>query len=373
MYNITCYITIIIKYASIHPMHITKLNLTTFRNIASTSIKIDDAKVIAVVGENGAGKTNMLEAISMLSPGNGLHKAKRDLQIQNGLESWGIHAHISNPKPHTVGMAFEKSNGKRQIKIDNEKAELQSDLSGIGSILWFTPRMDRLFLDNAQARREFFDRLVFSLYPEHAKNLTRYRHHLKNRLKLLKTNANNNWLEIEEEQATEFAIKIIENRSVFLEKLQQHLPEVELMLTGSAHKILEEDKPYDEFLKHLVQNRERDKLYGSSNFGPHRTDITGTIIQENILLNQTSTGQHKKAILYILLANARLNYNETGITPLILLDEITAHLDETVKATLFKELNNMGTQIWMTGTEESLFNGLNPDIFIHVNNGNFST
>ena len=355
-------------------MHITKLKLTTFRNIASTSIKIDDAKLIALVGENGAGKTNMLEAISLLSPGNGLHKAKRELQIQNGSESWGIHAHVSkSASSHKIGMLYNK--GKRQIKIDDEQAELQADLAKIGNILWFTPRMDRLFLDNAQARREFFDRLVYSLYPEHAQNLIRYRHHLKSRLKLLKMNASNNWLDIEEEQATEFAIKIIQNRAIFLEKLQQHLPEIELNLKGSAHKILEEDFPSEKFLENIKQNRDRDKMYGSSNFGPHRTDINGILIEttkKSIPLEQTSTGQHKKSILHILLANARLNHTETGTTPLILLDEITAHLDEHVKENLFNELHKMGTQIWMTGTEKSLFKGLNPDVFINVEDGNFS-
>ena len=337
-------------------MHITKLNLTTFRNIASTSLNVDDAKLIALVGENGAGKTNLLEAISMLSPGNGLHKAKRELQIQNGESSWAIHSCISKPNTeHKIGMAYNK--GKRQIKIDDEKSDTQSDLSKVGNILWFTPRMDRLFLDNAQARREFFDRLVFSIYPEHAQNLIRYRHHLKNRLKLLKTNANNNWLEIEEEQITEFALKIIENRANFLEKIQAHMPNAELLLTGAAHKILEEDRQYDSYLIHLAKNRERDGLYGSSNFGPHRTDITGTLVENKIPLHQTSTGQHKKAILHILLANARLNHTETGTTPLILLDEITSHLDKSVKESLFAELHSMGTQIWMTGTEENLFKG----------------
>jgi DNA replication and repair protein RecF len=351
-------------------MHISKLKLTTFRNIASTSLQVDDAKVIALVGENGAGKTNMLEAISLLSPGNGLHKAKRELQIQNGLQGWGIHANISNPEPNTVGMAYAK--GKRQIKINDEQAELQSELSKIGNILWFTPRMDRLFLDNAQARREFFDRMVFSLHPEHAQNLIRYRHHLKNRLKLLKTNANRNWVAIEEEQTTNFAIKIIESRSSFLEDLQTHLPEAELMITGSAHKVLEEANPAEYFMNQLIQNREKDGLYGSSNFGPHRSDITGHLLEGDIPLNQTSTGQHKKAILHILLANARLNHTQTGTTPLILLDEITSHLDETVKKQLFSELHSMSTQIWMTGTEKNLFKGLSPDVFIQVKNGTFS-
>lgn len=349
-------------------MHITKLNLTTFRNITSLSIKVDDAKLIALVGKNGAGKTNILEAISLLSPGNGLHKAKRELQIQNGLNSWGIHACISKPaSSHKVGMLYNK--GKRSIKIDDETAEIQSDLARIGNILWFTPRMDRLFLDNAQARREFFDRLVYSLYPKHAQNLLRYRHHLKNRLKLLKTNANNNWLNIEEEQITKFAIEIMQSREEFLEKLLQHLPEIELSLTGSAHKVLAEENPFNKFIAYMEENRERDCIYGSSSFGPHRTDINGRLLENNIPLNQTSTGQHKKSILHILLANARLNHTQTGVTPLILLDEITAHLDEKVKHILFDELAKMGTQIWMTGTEESLFNGLKPDVFIKVEDG----
>lgn len=353
-------------------MHINTIKLNTFRNITHGKLAVDDAKLIALVGENGMGKTNMLEAISLLSPGSGLHKAKREQQIQLGEGSWAIHAHISKPTTtHTIGMAYDK--GKtRQIKIDDQKTDHQADLAKVGSILWFTPRMDRLFLDAAQPRRDFFDRLVFGLYPDHAQNLTRYKHHLRNRLKLLKDRANPNWIEIEEEQASTYGLKIIEARALFLERLQPHLPEAKLEITGSAHKALVDATPYENLLEHFAKNRERDALYGSSNFGPHRTNITGKLIAGKIPLDMTSTGQHKRAILHILLANARLHHMETGATPLILLDEITAHLDPKVREMLFGELHEMGTQIWMTGTEESLFKGLNTDVFIQVENGTFS-
>lgn len=350
-------------------MHINTLKLTNFRNISSADLKIDDAKVVALYGENGAGKTNIMEAISLLTPGRGLHRTPREQHVQTGENSWTIFSEISTSKDeHTLGYHYEK--GKSTLKIDGDIQKNQSALSSLGNILWFTPKMDRLFMDGTSARREFLDRLAFGHYSSHASHLNKYKHHLKSRLKLLKQNAASDWIAVEEEQAAKLAKEITQTRLQYLEELKKHLSQAELSLSGSIEKMADDEYA---ILEKFTDSRKRDAMFGSSHFGPQRSTLSGLLTPENIALDKASTGQHKRAILNIILANARLSHEKIGQTPIVLLDEVTAHLDKKVRANLFGELTSLGTQIWLTGTEKDLFSDLKEPLLIHTEAGKLST
>lgn len=359
-------------------MIINQLSVQNFRNIEHAQINVADARVIALTGPNGAGKTSLLEALSMLSPGAGLLKAKRDSQIQRDAPGWGLHAHIKTKEDQTIGMQHTRGK-QRQLKIDGVIAERQTDLATLGNVLWFTPRLDRLFFDAASHRRDFLDRLTFGLFAAHAADLSLYRHHFKSRLRLLKQGVkDNDWLSLEEEKIVAHGLKVLDGRNRYLTALNQHLAELNLHITGSAHKMLHEDDPAAFFTQKLVEDRERDALYGSSHFGPHRSDIAGELLLDdfNVPLEQTSSGQHKKALLALLLAHARLLHAEHGRPPLVLFDEVLAHLDAANRAYIFNELAALGTQIWLAGTDAQNFADLmkRPDtLHLHVKNGLFQS
>ncbi len=349
-------------------MKIKTLKLHNFRNLESASIHIGDTPIVVLFGENGAGKTSVLEAISLLSPGRGLHRLKMDSHIQHGFKEWVMYTEIENEEIQTVGMQFKS--GKRHIKIDDEKNKTQNDLSTLGNILWFTPKMDRLFMDSTSARREFLDRLVFGHFKSHAGNLNRLKHHLKNRLRLIKDHASSEWIDIEEEQAALFAEKVAHARYQYLENLQPHLTAVKLTLTGSFERY--EDKSATFMQQKYKQSRERDLKAGATLSGPQRSNLEGVLTEPTSPLTECSTGQHKRAILEILLANARLTAEKSGNPPIILLDEVAGHLDQKTKNYFLSEITKLGCQIWLTGTEKEAFENLQGAQFIQVQQGQIS-
>lgn len=349
-------------------MKIVSLKLTNFRNIESAHLQLGDAPIIALYGENGAGKTSVLEAVSLLSPGSGMHRHKLDSHTKHHAKSWGLHAEIlSQNTDNTVGMSYQK--GKRQLKINGETAKAQAELSGLGNVLWFTPKMDRLFMDSASHRREFLDRLAFGHFPAHAFNLNRYKHHLKARLKLLKDHADATWVTVEEEQAAHFAFLISTTRNTYIERLKPYLSTIDLKLSGSFERL--DSHNAESIQERFHENRGRDGKFGSSHFGPHRSDVQGIMLPEDINLSETSTGQHKRAILDILLANSHLTHKETGEAPIILLDEMAAHLDSATKERFFGDLLSLGSQIWLTGTEKEMFSTLKNVQYFKAAKGTF--
>lgn len=341
-------------------MRIQTLKLSTFRNITNAKLEVDGAQVVALVGENGAGKTSILESLSLLSPGRGLNKAKHDEIIKEGAAGWGVHVALQNGAgSHTVGMALQKPGG-RKIKIDEADTARQTALSGLGQVVWFTPKMDRLFLDSAAARRDFWDRLTFTLLPAHAQDLSAYKYHLKNRSRLLKDGIKEgDWLALEEEKIVTHAMSVMENRLSALEMLNEHLKNVSLQVVG-AEKILQEDDPLTEMLRTYEGNRARDARVGDTSFGPHRSDVEGVLNLEEktVPLHRASSGQHKRALVEVLMAQARLLTAENGHPPLVLLDEISAHLDKETRDKLLNELAILGAQVWLAGTDENVFKGV---------------
>lgn len=369
-------------------MRITRLNITAFRNIPQATLHTHGAQMVFLYGDNGMGKTNLLEAISLLSPGRGLHKDSRDEQVQHGEEAWAIHAIAETHEgSQTIGMAYHNGQKQRKIKINDKPAVSQTALAALGNVLWFTPKMDRLFLDNATARRDFFDRLTFSLFPEYLTHLNTYKHHLKGRLRLIKAGQNSDWIAAEEQQIATFGLKLLQLRHTYLQHLLPYLQHVMLEQSGSALKLLHDNEAYLTYLNKLADTRQRDFLAGMSTFGPHRSDIDGVLSlafaptesgdtsddTKYVRLSRTSTGQHKRALLYILLAHARLIHTHTGTAPVILLDEFNSHLDAATREHFFSTLATMSAQIWMTGTDSTLApEKATNTLFIKVEKGTFT-
>ena len=358
------------------PMWITKLKTRGFRNLTDINLDLPAQKsgtgVFVLYGKNGAGKTNFLEALSMLSPGQGLHRDKLENMTGENHKQWSVFTEIENPAgAHKVGMLYSKN--RRHIRIDGEDALQQSALAGLGAILWFTPEMDRLFAGSPAGRRRFFDRLVFSVNSKHAQNLSRYTKHIQHRSKLLKTpNPDPHWLDIEEQKAAGYAIEVVRARLAYLGQLIAHMPEVELHLKGSAERMAEEEADDNALLElyttKFTENRERDARFGGNSFGPHRSDIYGAI-KDLTPLERASMGQHKRAMLLILFAAAQLQKAQSGQPPCLLLDEVATHLDSGAREVLYEKLIPLGGQIWLTGTEKEYFDSLPNPQYIHMANG----
>lgn len=333
-------------------MHIARLILQNFRNLAQVDIRVPPhTTLIALIGANGAGKTSVLEALSLLSPGNGLLGADRDEQIRKNASGWELFYETLTPEPHTIGMAF--SNTTRTLKINNEPTPRQTALTKLGSVVWLTPELDQLFKAAPSERRNWLDRLVFGLIPTHAETVTRYRLHLKNRQRLLKDNAADDWLGIEELQAATHGLELIKNRQAYLAALSEHSLQTVLHITGSGEKVFESENPLAAFTAQLAENRERDKISGHTSFGPQRADIIGHIMldAQKIPLHRSSSGQHKKALAQLLMSHVALIKTHTQQTPLVLIDEATAHLDPHNRALLLTHLATLGAQVWLTDTE----------------------
>ena len=342
-------------------MHINQFKLTNFRNISQVDISVEGADIVALYGENGAGKTSVLEALALLSPGRGMHRSPLESHIKKGENTWATHTNLTLQNEHrTLGQSYTK--GKRSVKVDDEALKSQSELSELGNVLWLTPKMDRLFMDGTAPRREFLDRLVFSIHPNHAKLMATYKHHMKSRLKLLKERADSDWITLEEQQAAALAEKIEANRADYLALFNNHKEGISLKFSNTG----------EDYLETWKAERNKDARFGKTHTGPHRLHVSGVLEPEGIKLEQTSTGQHKRAVLNILLTNARLIAAQSGKPPLLLMDEIAAHLDLKTRQHFFHTFTKLGSQIWLTGTEKDLFDGLQNCQIIHVQNGTFS-
>ena len=370
-------------------MHLSRLALTDFRSYASALIEPGPGFVL-LFGENGAGKTNLLEAVSLLSPGRGLRGAAlSDMARQGGHGGFAVSAALSPFVPseaegrdlNGVSTALD-TNGvvqigtgtlaaapeRRQVRVNGAPASVNS-LSEWLSVLWLTPAMDRLFAGTAGDRRRFLDRLVLALEPAHAHHSSRYEAAMRARNKLLSEadTADPAWLDALESQMAEHGAAIAEARARTVEALQHHLstaPEDAFARPALALRGWEGG----DLQAQLRSGRDRDSAAGRTLSGPHRQDLLVRHATKDMEAAQCSTGEQKALLLSLVLAHADLVTGHRGAPPLLLLDEVAAHLDPKRRSALFERLSGRG-QVWMTATEPGLFDGIGAASRFHVEPG----
>lgn len=352
------------------PLALHRLNLTRFRNYDALRLDIGGAPLVALSGANGAGKTNILEAISFLTPGRGLrHADLSELGKKDAGSGWAVAAEIENSAGRRlkIGTGMQENGLRRTVLIDGKEVKSQGDLSSAASAVWLTPQMDRLFLEGPSERRRFLDRLVFSFDPAHAGRLTRHDKNLRERMTLLQTETAPDplWLDRIELQLAADAVAILAARKSLLLSMERHLsdeddvfPRPLLSLSGRVHALLQEAPALaaeETVREELREARGSDAAAGKSSIGAHRSDFLVHYADKNISAAQCSTGEQKALLVSIVLAHARMIRAEKGAEPLLLLDEIAAHLDAARLQALFSRLGGFSAQVWMTGTEEEIF------------------
>ena len=371
-----------------------RLTLTDFRNYASLRLKTEIAPIV-IYGENGAGKTNILEAISFLTPGRGLRGSrladiKRFIPQINGEGNysfisplnWAVAADIvKNDEMYSIATAVEKSSKedyendeirsfeRRIVKVDNFKLSSQGDLGKYFSATWLTPQMDRLFRGGSQPRRSFLDRLVYSFDMEHAKRTAAFEHLYRERYRLLKEGKNDNyWLNSIEENMAATGVAIAAARKEQIARLNAFIehepddvfPSVRLELDGKFEKMLDTASAL------TVEDQYRDLLLKQRKFlldyenleGVNRTDFKVYFKKKGMPAELCSTGEQKSLLISIILTQAKCQSLHQGFAPVMLLDEVAAHLDDIKREALLEKITDLNIQAWITTTNPELFDSL---------------
>ncbi len=347
-------------------MAITRLSLTDFRNHARLEIAARPGFVL-LTGPNGAGKTNVLEAISMLSPGRGLRRAPLSAMAREG-----------GPGGFTVFAAMEEADlgvGTEAASPDRKKVRINSagasasSLSEWLALVWLTPAMDRLFVEGASGRRRFLDRLTYALVPEHAAATTRYERAMRERNRLLGADrpADPSWFDALELQMAEHGSAITRARTALVSHLSARLDEEPEGPFARPLLSLEKDGEAspDALAAAIRASRPADRAAGRSLVGPHRTDLRVAHAEKGVAAERSSTGEQKAMLLAIVLAHADAVAEARNMRPILLLDEVAAHLDPERRAALYERLGARGGQTWMTGTEPAPFAAIR-DAAVHI-------
>ena len=370
--------------------HIVKLSLTDFRNYASLSVDLGPGPVV-LTGDNGAGKTNLLEAISLLTSGRGLRRAPYDsLFREGGSGGFAIHARLDGRFGVCdigTGMSGQEAGGEtgRRVRI-NSAPKSAEDLLEWLRVVWLTPAMDALFTGPPGDRRRFLDRLVLAVDPGHGRRAIDYEKAMRGRNRLLSEQSRDRaWFEAIESQMAETGVAIAAGRAEMVRLLRAMIaklpdagpfPQADLALSGTLEGLVETMPAVDleeRFRKLLAEGRDRDRAAGRTLDGPHRTDILVRHRPKDMPAELCSTGEQKALLIGIVLAHARLCGEMSGSVPILLLDEIAAHLDAGRRAALFSILDELGCQTFMTGTEAALFESLNGRAqFLTVDHGSVS-
>ena len=319
---------------------------------------------VAIFGRNGVGKTNILEAISLLSPGRGIRNAKPyDISRKPEDVGWKIKAKLQNNEQILEVETFLNSGSSRVVKID-EKIQTQISLSKNYKILWLSPLMDRLWIEGAEGRRKFLDRMTLNFIPDHGSIFIRFQKCLRQRNRLLKDNINDEkWYDVLEEKLSIDGANLNKNRAITVEKIDKALenlnpvfPKAKLSLIDTQY--LDSSTSIEELRRAFKDNRSKDLLAGRTLVGPHRIDLSALYLEKNNFVTECSTGEQKAILISIILANAWSLSEYIGVPPILLLDEVTAHLDDNRRAELYEEILNLKAQVFMTGTEKKLFDAI---------------
>ena len=372
--------------------YIQSFQLSCFRNYASATLSGLAAGPVILCGPNGAGKTNVLEAISFLSPGRGLRTAKiSEVQCRESADvPWSVSSLIeSSFGPVRIGTGRDGDEDKRIIRINGESAKGgQSAMTEYLSVIWLTPQMDRLFAEAASGRRKFLDRMVFAFDPGHSGRTTRYENAMRQRSRLLQVgNADPAWLDGLEATMAETGVAISAARQDFIRRLQQavdrtpadiqaHFPRAVLGLRGTVEELVRRVPALEveEMLRYQLRaSRIQDSESGGAATGPHKSDLLVQYDAKRMPADQCSTGEQKALLIGMILAHARMIGAERGVPPVLLLDEVAAHLDESRRATLYRILLDLKIQVFMTGTDLALFEPLRQEgHFLSVAGGNIT-
>lgn len=335
------------------------LVLSHFRSHRATRLAFD-GRPVAITGPNGAGKTNILEAVSLLSPGRGLRRASpEDLARKPEGLGWKISATIRGlSSGHEVEIWAEPGEA-RQVRIDG-KAATQASLGRVLRVLWLVPAMDRLWIEAAEGRRRFLDRMTLSFFPEHAEHSLTYEKAMRERNRLIKEGATDaHWYAALEAQMAEAGEAITAHRRATITRIAaaadsaSAFPSADLTLGGPEGSA----EPAD-LAQALAEGRRRDIAAGRTLVGPHRADLSARYSAKDMPADQCSTGEQKALLISLILANARALAQDLGRAPILLLDEVAAHLDDQRRAALYDEVCALDAQALMTGTEPDLFTAL---------------
>jgi DNA replication and repair protein RecF len=348
-------------------LSVTRLRLTNFRSYTATEIAVSGAPVV-LSGPNGAGKTNLLDAISLLSPGRGLRGARLGEHTRKGPSAmsealWAVAATVTRAgENYEIGTGLTQSQGseRRQVRLNGAAAQSSADLGDVVQMLWLTPAMDRLFIESASGRRKFLDRLVLGFDAGHARAATRYETAMRERARLLKFGPRDPaWLDGLETEMVDAGLAMVRARAETVTRLNRALAERgEAGAFPSAQLSLDCDIEDDDsaLRERFARARIRDAEAGRTTVGPHLADLAVRHTQKRTDARECSTGEQKALLISIVLADAwELSRARDGLCPLLLLDEIAAHLDGVRRAALFEEVLSLGAQAWMTGTDIEMF------------------
>jgi len=355
---------------------IRRLTLTNFRSYHAAQVAIDAAGPVVLTGANGAGKTNLIEAISLLAPGRGLHRATIDgLAFSEGDGAWSVSAEIEGMLGlSTLGTGIdpptaEETATARKCRVDRESVGSAAAFADHLRVVWLTPAMDPLFNGPASERRRFLDRLVLAVDAQHSSRVSALERSLRSRNRLLEEGQSDpHWLDAVEHETAEVAVAVAAARAETVNRLSGALtatrdaapefPHAEIALDGWMEKLLPTQSAReieDRYRALLRENRGRDAAAGRTLDGPHRTDFIATHASKGIPAADASTGEQKALLIRLVLAHARLIKEMTGFAPLLLLDEVVAHLDPARRAALYDALSALGAQVWMTGADPAAF------------------
>ena len=378
------------------PAHISRLDLTGFRNYPALRLDVGSSPVV-LTGANGAGKTNLLEALSFFAPGRGIRKAALPdvARLSNGVSAsgWAVAAQITGPDGVVslgTGLEARPEGGpaRRAVRIDGEPARGQAAFSEHLCVVWLTPDMDRLFMEGGTARRQFVDRMVYGFDAEHARRLASYEQAMRGRQRLLRDNVGDAaWLAAEEETMAATGVALAAARREVVARLdaaiaaeealrEEPFPRAGLAFEGEVEGWLDTGpalEAEDRLREVLARGRARDAEAGRALHGAHRSDLVVRHRGKDMAAALCSTGEQKALLIAIVLAHARLLGLARGATPVILLDEIAAHLDEGRRIALAERILALGAQAWLTGTDTSLFDAFTGQVQIfEVSSGQVS-
>jgi DNA replication and repair protein RecF len=358
---------------------IRRLTLSNFRSYHTAGLALDRAGPVVLTGANGAGKTNLIEAISLLTPGRGLRRATmQELAFSEGDGAWAVSAEIEGMLGlATLGTGIDSPAGEdsppsRKCRIDRESVGSATAFADHLRIVWLTPAMDPLFNGPASERRRFLDRLVLAVDAQHSSRVAALERSLRSRNRLLEdARSDPHWLDAVEHETAEVAVAVAAARAETLSRLSAALaaareftpqfPRAEVSLEGwmeqlvPAHSAGDIEDRYRALLK---ANRARDAAAGRTLDGPHLSDLAVSHADKGIGAAQASTGEQKALLIRLVLAHAGLIKEMTGFAPLLLLDEIVAHLDPPRRAALYDALAQLGAQVWMTGADRAAFSDI---------------